>query len=335
MNILEQRLQGVNKVLLIAGGLSTELERLGYTIDGGVLWSSRLLYEAPEAIYQVHRDYLNAGADIITTCSYQGSIEGFMKSGFSRTESEEYLRSSVSLARKAVVDHYQSQCEDQSQGITQSDTSIPLVALSLGCYGATLANGAEYHGNYAKTTDQLREFHENRLKCLLSTKPDLLLFETIPCRQEAQAICDLLRTTPFHIPTMLSFSCRNGKEVCHGELFAHDCVPLINNVNDIVAVGVNCTSPSFVEELILSAKSMTDRYLLCYPNSGENWTKINRWTIDEDVHEVHKDWGEWALRWRQMGARIIGGCCRTRPSDIRTMHSSLVNSRWESSDLDQ
>jgi homocysteine S-methyltransferase len=321
MNSLHDRLTSSQDVLLLGGCVSTRLESQGKSIDGP-LWGCRMLYEDPEAIYRVHRDYLNAGADIINTCSYQGTVEGFMKNGFSRERSEELLKSSVSLAKRAIADHM---AEQKQQNIVSS--SKPLVALSLGSYGATLANGAEYRGNFERTLEQLMEFHANRLKVLLQTEPDILLFETIPCKLEAEAICNLLKSVPFNIQTILSFCCRNDREVNQGESFAIDCVPLVNDVQAIVCVGVNCTSPLYVEELLRSARKKTNKYLVCYPHSGENWTTEHRWTENPEM-KSKGGWGNMALQWHQAGARIVGGCCRVYPEDIYTL-SSQANMKQE------
>ena len=72
-------------MLMIDGGLATELEERGFQLDND-LWSARILMEEPEAISAVHYDYLKAGADCITTASYQATVEGFMNAGVSEEE---------------------------------------------------------------------------------------------------------------------------------------------------------------------------------------------------------------------------------------------------------
>ena len=78
-------------VLILDGGLATELESRGHNL-GNALWSARLLVDSPEAIKEVHNDYLEAGADCITSASYQGTIPGFMKRGLSEEQAIDLLR---------------------------------------------------------------------------------------------------------------------------------------------------------------------------------------------------------------------------------------------------
>ena len=121
------------------------------------------------------------------------------------------------------------------------------------------------------------------------------------------------------MPAWLSFSCCDQTHVCHGERFA-GCVALANHSNQTVAVGLNCTSPRFVEALLHAAAGVTSKPLLCYPNSGEQWdAATNCWIGGTGL----TDFAAPARIWREAGAQIIGGCCRTRPEDVRTIAETL------------
>jgi homocysteine S-methyltransferase len=83
-------------------------------------------------------------------------------------------------------------------------------------------------------------------------------------------------------------------------------------------VGVNCTSPKFIPSLIREAKKATDKPVLVYPNSGESYDATkNSW----DGQPVYESFSEEAKEWYKAGARLIGGCCRTTPEDIRGIAS--------------
>src|SRR5438445_13611691 len=90
-------------VVILDGGLATELERRGADLRDP-LWSAKLLLENPALIRQVHRDYLEAGADVVTGASYQASFEGLARRGLSRQEAAQALRLSVRLALEARDD---------------------------------------------------------------------------------------------------------------------------------------------------------------------------------------------------------------------------------------
>ena len=154
---------------VLDGGLSTVLEAAGHDLRHD-LWTARLITEQPEALVEAHRVFLRAGAEVIITASYQASVDGFEAAGLSRSEAEAALQSTTALAREAVGD------------------GTALVAASVGPYGATLANGSEYHGRYGLDHDELVDFHRSRLELLIDSAPDLLAIETIPSVAEARAL---------------------------------------------------------------------------------------------------------------------------------------------------
>jgi len=295
--------------LLLDGGLATELERAGFDLDHP-LWSAWLLSERPEAIAAVHRAYLAAGADCITTASYQATIPGFRRSGATDAEARGLLIRSVELALR-VRDEFRS-------GASETRRAHPLVAASIGPYGAFLADGSEYTGAYAIGHDGLVDFHRGRMRLLLEAGPDLLACETIPSVVEARALAVLLAELP-DARAWVSFSCRDGARLCDGTPFV-DAVRAVAVLPQVVAVGVNCTAPVFVEALLRAAAAVTDKPLVAYPNSGETYDAAARvWRGMSDP----LDWGERARAWRAAGARLVGGCCRTGPDHVRAARAAL------------
>ena len=170
-------------VIVLDGGLATELEARGEDLDDE-LWSAKVLMDKPGVIRQVHLDYLRAGADCVVSASYQATFEGFARQGLTGLETDSLLRRSVSLALEARR-RYWAENQDPSR-------LRPLVAASVGPYGAFLADGSEYTGGYALNRRELREFHRRRLEVLAESGADLLACETIPSIEEARALCDLL-----------------------------------------------------------------------------------------------------------------------------------------------
>jgi homocysteine S-methyltransferase len=295
-------------VVILDGALATELERRGADLRDP-LWSARLLLEAPEQIVQVHRDYFEAGADVATTASYQASMPGLQRRGLSESQAADVLRLSVRLAQEAREQFWESW--------PAADRLRPLVAASIGCYGAFLHDGSEYRGDYGLSVRQLIDWHEPRMEILAATQADLLACETIPCLAEAEALVRLLEVTP-NVPAWISFSCRDAQHLCHGELLA-DAVAAVAPCPNVLAVGVNCTAPRFVRELLGAAAAITDKPLVAYPNSGEAWNAQEQtWNARADT----LDWSEAAASWYRVGARLIGGCCRTTPATIRELRGT-------------
>jgi len=289
--------------LVIDGALATELEHRGYDLKDS-LWSAKILLEQPEAIQQVHYDYFKAGADCAITASYQATIEGFAKRGLNKKEAIALIQKSVKIAIEARDEFW----EDESNRLGRSK---PFVAASVGPYGAFLANGEEYIGNYGLTEKELMDFDRPRMKALVEAGADILACETIPCLIEAQAIAKLLKEFP-NTTAWISFSARDEKHISEGQAFA-DCVRLLEAHPQIAAIGINCTSPKFIPSLIREAKKSTNKPILVYPNSGETYDATRN---DWDGNPVYESFGGQAREWYEAGARLIGGCCRTTPEDI-------------------
>ena len=193
------------------------------------------------------------------------------------------------------------------------------MAASIGPYGAFLANGGEYAGRYGRSVAQLRDFHRERLEVLAATEADLLACETIPELEEGIALVELLEATP-GARGWLSFSCADGAHLRSGAA-VEDAFGLAEQSARVLAVGVNCTAPEHVDELLARARSVTSKPLIVYPNSGEGWDPVaRRWipgagpTVDAVA----------ARRWIGAGATIVGGCCRVSPDQIEAVSAVVT-----------
>lgn len=283
-----------NTPTLLDGGFSTALEQLGNTLNTS-LWSGELLKSHPDQVRAAHKLFVDAGAEILITSSYQITYPGCAAQGWSRDEVNEALKNSTELAR--------------FEGVK--------VAASVGPYGAYLADGSEYRGNYGLSKDELKAFHRDRLEALIATKPDLLAVETIPELTEAAAIIELITEIDSKIPFWISFSCKSESEISSGEVFAQ-AVALVNSSPSAVAVGINCTKPHLISPLLQSSKSNIP--YVVYPNSGREWDATAKiW-----LGPVKSSFEESEIRaWKSLGATVIGGCCGVSPKDIMELHSII------------
>lgn len=299
-NILEKY-----QTLIVDGALATELEGYGCDLNDP-LWSARVLIENPELIYKVHKEYFLAGADCAITASYQATIDGFKQRGIQEEEGIKLIKKTVELAKQARDDFWE---EHKSNGRPK-----PIVAASVGPYGAYLADGSEYVGNYGVDDEILRAFHEARIKALIEAEADVLAFETIPSLQEAKVLSGLLeKFQPAY--AWLSFSLKNEKEISDGSALKV-CAEAFKEHPQIVAVGVNCSATSVVTEAIRTLHHYSSKPVIVYPNSGEAYdAETKTWhgsSTGKGFHEESKDWYE-------AGARLIGGCCRTSPQHIKEL----------------
>ena len=280
--------------IVLDGGLATELERQGADLSSA-LWSARVLVDDPAAILTAHREFFAAGAQVAITASYQASLTGFADLG---VDGAAMLHRSVSLARAAT------------DGFTNR-----WVAASIGPYGAVLADGSEYRGDYRASVDDLRRFHRPRIVELAASGADVLAIETIPCLAEVEAV--LAELDGVDTPAWLSLSCagtrtRASEPAVEAFAMARDCDALI-------AVGVNCIDPTDALALVQSARSASGKPAVVYPNSGETWDAARRRWTGESAFEPAD-----VRAWIDAGARLVGGCCRVTPSDVRRLRASLL-----------
>ncbi len=269
------------RVLLLDGGLATELEARGWNLDDP-LWSARLLSDAPEAILEVHRAYVDAGSECVITASYQARGDA----------------GSVRLAREAGARY---------------------VAASVGPYGAALANGAEFTGNYPGMDEAaLHDWHAERYALLADAGPDVMACETIPRADEARALARIAAARP-DMPVWFSFTCKDGKHLRDGTPL-RAAVEACADAPNVLAIGVNCTAPRHIDALIAQLRAASDHPIVVYPNSGEQFDGVTRrWSGTNDS----ADFAEAARRWIDAGARLVGGCCRTGPDHIRALAAAL------------
>lgn len=298
-------------VLVLDGGLATELERRGADLRDP-LWSARVLLDQPELIRDVHLSYFRAGADLATTASYQASLAGFAKRGVDRRRALSLIGSSVALARHARAMFWTSPDREP-------DRVWPLIAGSVGPYGAALADGSEYRGNYGVGRAELIEFHRPRLEILLDAAVDVLAIETIPSLGEADALLELLAERPT-ARAWFSFTTRDASRLSEGQPI-EEAARLVSSSPQVVAVGVNCVPPKQVDPLLARLRSATDLPLVVYPNSGERWDSTLRCWCGE---ASPLDPAAAVVRWRAAGARLIGGCCRTTPANISAIRAALM-----------
>lgn len=256
-----------------------------------------------------------------TSCSYQASLQGFAEAGYSKDQAIGFMQKSVALACQARDEYEQAHPSTQKK----------LVALSIGCYGAVLANGAEYTGDYGHVSiEDLVKFHTERIQIFLSTREqvDMIIFETIPSFLEAQAISKIATSIKLP-PVAVAFQCRSQDQIADG-------TPIVKaleavKTKAIFATGINCTKPEFVQVLLETVhryhdEEKTGQALIAYPDGGESWDAVGRqWDSTSRLPE--EAFGcMMAQCIKEYGPRVlVGGCCGTGPNHIK----SIIVSRKE------
>ena len=288
---------------VLDGGLSTALELLGADISGP-LWTSRTVIEDPGLLERAHRSFVEAGAEIISTASYQCGRPQFEECGLTEHEARLALFATTTIARRAV------------------EGTNAVVAASVGPYGASLANGSEYHGRYGVAWEKVEDYHRDKLAILVDSGADLIAVETIPLADEALLIAEILEELGAP-PAWFSFGFLDETQT-YGLDPVDKAVLAVAGYADLVGIGMNCTHPNCVGALLASMHDLVpDIPLVVYPNHGRDWDADNRCWIGEPQALSSVD----SLRtWHDLGARFIGGCCGVGPADIAelTEHRNVL-----------
>lgn len=282
-----------SKLLLLDGATGTELNRRG--IDTGLpLWSANALTtdSGLNVLRQIHLDYLNAGADIITTNTFRTNRRVLAGKGFS---AHELTLRAVATAREAIAEFGKP----------------ALVAGSLSsledCYRPDLVPPA----------DECLAEHSERIDHLVKGGADVLLIETMNSIREAVIAAKIATATG--LPTWVTFVCDEKGLILSGESLTHAAdllMPL-----GVKALGVNCMPAHTLAQPLTELRAFCgeDFPLLAYGNIGQVDDKQG-WLNTDSPHP------EGYLRYAQTWpAQIIGACCGSTPEHIRKLKQDWKN----------
>ncbi len=281
--------------LILDGATGTELNRRN--VDTGLpLWSANALLNDRDSgiLRDIHRDYLEAGADIITTNTFRTHRRALALSG-NAGRSLELTKRAAEVAREAI---------DSAAG-----PSAKFIAGSI----STLEDC--YEPESVPNDDQLHSEHGERVDHLLQSGVDFFLVETINSIREASVIATLAVRTG--LPVVVSFVCNRDGRLLSGETLtaaADALLPL-----GICAIGVNCgPTPDLAKPLAeLGSSCGRDFPLIAYGNIGYADEKVGWINTDSESPEIYR---QHAIHW---DAKIIGGCCGTTPEHIRKLRELM------------
>lgn len=301
--LLEQK-----KHIVIDGALASELQRRGCDLNDS-LWSAKVLIEQPELIQQVHYDYFVAGADCAITASYQATPMGFAPKGIELEESIKLIKTSVKLAQQAKMQYLNDIKQDKAL----------FIAGSVGPYGAYLANGSEYTGDYQLSESEFIAFHKDRVAALMDAGVDILACETMPSFLEIKTLAKLIQQFPM-VNCWFSLTLKDQKHISDGTPLT-EVIEYLNSIEQIVSVGINCIALEKVTPALEVLSKLTSKPLIVYPNSGEQYDPTTKqWHKN---HDHNCTFANQLDVWINLGAKLIGGCCQTTPDDIVEIHQLL------------
>jgi len=278
--------------VVLDGALGTELERAGVP-TGLPLWTTHALLEAPDAVWQIQRSYAEAGAEVLTACTFRTQRRTLERAG--RTEpAAAVTRTAVRLARRAAR---------SVGGNINEEGGTPLVA------GSAAPLEDCYRPDLAPEREALRREHEEYAQNLADAGVDLILVETMNNVAEARAAARAAAGTG--LPFLVSFACRNDGAILSGELLPAGLEAVA--ANGPAAVLVNCTPPSALGACLPALEGCGLPFGV-YPNLGA--------PAADGAHAETCSPSELvslAAGWLAAGASLVGGCCGTRPDHIRAL----------------
>ncbi|CAH8480651.1 unnamed protein product [Schistosoma turkestanicum] len=334
----------LTEIRLLDGGFGTESQKLsGLQINGHLAWSSRLLMDDPELVVEIHKSFLRAGCDVISTNTYQAAPSTLVKAlGITDEEAKSLMRTAVGLAQRAREEENKS---------SEFQRKLPvLIAGSLGPYGACCADGSEYTGSYANKVSftELVEFHLSRAQILLQSGVDFIAWETVPLLKEVSSICEVMRRLP-SAHCWISVSSPDGKKTSGGDLLTSVACE-VEKCKQVFGIGVNCNiSHDCIGEALANldsqmrkeSESNPSKLLLFYANDGRLWMTdgVNEKQDDliNNSQYNHDSWFPNTIKWAKRRetsnaenlcysannkpplAQWVGGCCNVGPECIKRL----------------
>lgn len=290
----------INKIKLLDGSMSFPMEQLGYNLKNK-LWTGMALISDPDIIKNIHKDYINAGADYISTSTYQVSYDRLQNMGYQSSEIKKVFQRSVDIVKEAIKE-------------SRSKKEIKIVG-SFGPFASYDPNASEYVGKYNSTDDEIKNFHLNNINIIEETDLDIILYETIPCLREIKILSKVLSQTNKEI--WISITCNENIEFRDGSSFKEAC-KIISQIEQITTLGINCFSPLLVEKALKELKKYSNKKTLVYPNSGEKYNpKDKYWSGKNEFNNLM------IKNWLSLSPDIIGGCCRVGYNNIKKMREEI------------
>lgn len=290
----------INKIKLLDGSMSFPLEQLGYNLKNK-LWTGMALISDPDIIKNIHKDYINAGADYISTSTYQVSYDRLQNMGYQSSEIKKVFQKSVDIVKEAIKE-------------SRSKKEIKIVG-SFGPFASYDPNASEYVGKYNSSDDEIKNFHLNNINIIEETDLDIILYETIPCLREIKILSKILSQTNKEI--WISITCNENIEFRDGSSFKEAC-KIISQIEQITTMGINCFSPLLVEKALKELKKYSNKKTLVYPNSGEKYNpKDKYWSGKNEFNNLM------IKNWLSLSPDIIGGCCRVGYNNIKKMREEI------------
>ncbi len=276
-------------VVIFDGAMGTEIYKRHFFVN---TCFDALCLNAPDVIREIHQAYADAGADVLTTNSFGANASKLAAFGLA-DRMQEMNEAAVRLARECAGDDR-------------------LVAGSVGPVG-------ERSFGQELPEDRMTGFLAEQARALAGAGADFILFETLPTRSDVDRACRAMASLP-DVPYVVSVIVDRAGETANGEPLVRLLEPARDAAHAPVAIGLNCgqgpESSLSALEILMSA---TDLPVIVQPNAG-----VPKPVDGRLIYMTSPEYlTTYAMRFVQMGARAVGGCCGTTPDHIRDIARSI------------
>lgn len=277
------------KRMILDGPMGTELDRRGVNISLP-LWSATAIRENPAIIQTIHQDYINAGADIITSNTFRTDARTFRKAGLTADDAKRATYKAVELAQSAIAN----------------------AALNRKVWIAGSMSPLEdcYRPNLSPAFDTALNEHREKARWLADAGVDFILIETMNNITEARAAVQAASETG--LPVAVSFILIDKDHILNGE----EIIAAYKLLQDtgIQLFSINCCHYQIISDFIAKNIHAVRLPLMVYPNAGF-LDQATGWQTDHNF--TPQSFSKTAGNWFKQGVQIIGGCCGTGPEYIR------------------
>ncbi len=282
------------RVLVFDGAMGTELYEQGFGFERAF---DGLNLTHPNVVRRVHRDYVNAGAHVLTTNSFGANVLRLARSHFA---------DQVAAINEAAVQLARSESEARPPHIR------PLVAASIGPLGQPLAPIGRL------TREAAADAYRTQMVAILRADPDFILLETFGDLEELKVAAGVLTELAPNAAFIASATFTEEAKTIFGN--KPEEIVRVMTAAGAAAVGANCsTGPQALDPVLERMLKVPGARVMLSPNAG-----MPRLVDGRYVYVASPDYfAEWAVRVADLGVRAIGGCCGTKPAHIQRMADAI------------
>ena len=285
------------QTVVLDGAIGTEILRRQVT------WADHQLANRPGVVRSIHEDYIRAGADVISTNSFQ-------------------------LCRRALYNHFRDDAhrrhigardlDERAEKLLAASVRLAVEARERAAAGRPVAVAAAvttlewcFRPDLAPAADQARREYREIFQVMKDSGADLVLLETVNSIGEARVALEVAKS--LGLPAWISFVCDEKGLLFTGETLAAAAAAL--EPLGVDAILLNCAPP---DDITAGMKALAPHARVpigAYPHIGR--FDPPEWMFTDEYPPAR--YCEVAAQWKQMGARILGGCCGTTPEHIAAL----------------